>query len=408
MRRCGGAAVISSRPGDLASSRPGVLASSCYTRQLRNDEILSKGLKYVLPERLAAYLTYFEGLANQPSNRWNSFEQSAPDERLMSLRSQVFFSGCALAALAAHPASDPDEHTRALNGLACLIERMIQRRVWAGWASATERTGRVPEPVAAGNAAYAGGLAMLAGFHTLLSGAPRLNDDPMVLHWSSDFRFCYTYSGLAESLWYQMQDATDGAVSDEPNLARASSMAQLLWSNRLHDLACGGDLAAANALWLKTLSKSMALGGPRLGNRGALAASYNPERRRASFGGDVIEDAWALALTAPLAPELVGTLAERHWPALPRIRTQGPALAAAFSYLLAVELGDRERAALLLADADERLEPKEDECGRRYSGATPEVWISALYAIGEAGGLGQILKLAPKAQQDAETTQVSG
>lgn len=343
----------------------------------------------MLPERLAAYLTYLSGLANQPANRWEGFATQAPDGPETSLSGQISFAGCALAALATHPGADPLEQSRARSGLAQLIDRMIQRRVWAGWAAATERAGRIPDPIAAGNAGYSGALAMLLGLYSVAGGDRRFAD-PFILHWSSEARFSYDQATLIGQLWQQLRASPDGAIVCEPDLARPQAMAQVLWALRLHDRAFGSDYAAVGELWLGTLRERMAMRGPRLPGRGALAASYNPRRRAASLSSDLLSDAWALALTAPLAPELARALAQRHWPTIGR-GEPGAALPLAFSYLLAVELGERERAAELLAACERRLGPQEDECGRRFTSAPAPVWATALIAIGEAGGLGRLL-----------------
>ncbi|MBX0330456.1 hypothetical protein K2Z83_22620 [Oscillochloris sp. ZM17-4] len=352
----------------------------------------------MLPERLSASLRYFTGLALQPANRWDGFDLSAPESREASLRGQILFSGCALAALAAHPSAGADEAALAGDALAALVDRMIQRRVWAVWAAETERASRKPDPVDAGYGAYSGALSVLLGLQAAVGGQVRYLDDPFVLRWSADVRASYTADELAESLWRQARASPEGAISCEADTATASGMAAALWALRLHDAAYGSAYGAAGDAWLSTLGGRMAIRGPRLPGRGALAGSLSLRSRRASLGGDALEDAWALALTASLDRDLVARLAERHWPALPKIRERGEHLAAAFSYLLAVELGDAERAAGLLAYAEERLGPEDDaEVGRRYAGAPAAPWVTALFAIGEAGGLGRLLAATPPA-----------
>jgi hypothetical protein len=237
---------------------------------------------------------------------------------------------------------------------------------------------------------------MLFGLQAALGGQVRYADDPFVLRWSADVRASYTVDDLAEALWRQVRASPDGAIFCEGETASASAMAAVLWALRLHDRAYGGDYGAAGATWMVTLAERMAIRGPRLPGRGALAGSYSLRGRRASFSGDSLEDAWALAMTAPLDRDLAAGLAERHWLALPKICERGEPLAVAFSYLLAVELGDAGRAAQLLAYADERLGAVEDEeCGRRYAGAPVAPWVTALYAIGESGGMARLLAAAP-------------
>lgn len=347
----------------------------------------------MLPQRLSSYLRYLAGLATQPANRWEGFDQSAPEARETSLRGQIAFAGYALAALAAHPSAGPDEGEAARGALAHMADRLIQRRVWAGWAGETERAGLKPDPVEMGYGAYTGALAMLLGLQARLSGSTRYDHEPLTLRWSADARYSYTAGELAELLWRQVRASPDGAITCEGDLAHGGDMAAVLWALRLHDLAGGGgDYGSAGAAWLATLGGKMAIRGPRLPGRGALAGSYGVRARRASLGGDSLGDAWALAMTAPLDRGLVARLAERHWPGLPKICARGEHLAAAFSYLLAVELGEAGHAEALLAYAEERLGPQDDEeGGRRYAGAPAAPWVTALYAIGEAGGLSRLL-----------------
>lgn len=332
----------------------------------------------MLPEPLAADQRHFVALSDQPANRWDGFDLSAPDGRATALRGQICFAGCALAALAAHPAAGVDERDQALSALADLADRMIQRRVWAAWAAETERAGRKPDPVDGGYGAYSGELCLLLSLSAALGGPRRYDDDPFVLRWSADVRAEYTGGALAAALWRELRASPDGAVRCAGELATPSGMAALLLALRLHDRAYGSEYAAAGDAWLGTLSSRMAIGGPRLPGRGALAGSFNIDGRRPSFGGDALEDAWGLALTAALDRDLAARLAGRHWPALPRLRARGEALALAFSYLLAVELGDAARAAELQSAPE---------------GASP--WISALYTIGAAGGLGRLLAGPP-------------
>lgn len=346
----------------------------------------------MLPDRLGAYLRYFVGLLDQPPNRWQGFDQSALDARDTELRPQVLFAGCALAALLAHPEASPAEAAQAQAGLAAAGDRLIQRRIWAAWATITERAGLQPDPIDAGYAAYSGAIATLLGLSAAVGGAPRYQDDPFSLHWSSDARFGYTYPELAETLATQLRASPDGAIACAGATANASSMALVLLGLRLYDCAFGSDRAAANERWLTTLRERIALRGPQLPGRGALAASYHTRRRRAALSSDLLEDAMGLALTAPLAPELIRTLAARHWSAANRLREAGSPLALAFSYLLAVELGDETQAATLLAAVDTRLGPVEDGGGRRYEGTSATPWLTGVIALGEAGGLGRLLK----------------
>lgn len=341
----------------------------------------------MLPERLAGYLTFLATLAEQPPNRWEGFDLEAPDAPATSLRDQIFFAGLAMATLAAHPAADAVERERARGATAALVERLLQRRVWAAWANATERAGLLPDPISAGNGAYAGRLAMLLGCASVVDAEQPYLRDPFVLRWSSTARFGATYPALVAGLERLMQNHPDGAVATAGDLAHPHDMAHILWAMQLSDQAFGSAHAASGERWLNTLRTQLAQSGPRFLGRGALRSSWHVDRRRANLSSDPLVDAWALALTAPLDPELVGALAERHWPAIKGLQTRRQALPLAFSYVLAVHLERMELADELCTWCDAELAPQTDADGRRYTGAPAAVWVTALLAIGEAGGL---------------------
>ncbi len=349
----------------------------------------------MLPERLTAYLRYFTRLALQAPNRWEGFDLRDPDTRPTALRNQIFFAGCALAALARHPHAEQDERAMAVTALADLTDRLIQRRVWAAWANEIERTSLRPDPVDAEYGTYTTALAMLFGLQGVLGGQVRYGEDPFTLRWSADVRSSYTVRELIEALWKQTQQSPEGAIRCEGDLATASAMAALVWALRLHDLAYATEYGASGAIWLKTLGERMAIRGPRILNRHTLAAGWNVSNRRASGAADDLEDAWALALSAPLERELIAGLAERYWAGTEKIRERGDALEIGFSYLLAVELGKTELAASLLASAEQRFGFEEDETqGRWVKGVAATPWVTALFAMGEAGGMAQLLTAA--------------
>ena len=56
---------------------------------------------------------------------------------------------------------------------------------------------------------------------------------------------------------------------------------------------------------------------------------------------------------------------------------------------------DEALAAALLAHADAHLSPEEGEGGRNYGGRAAPL-TTALFALGEAGGLGQLLNKEPR------------
>jgi len=350
----------------------------------------------MLPDHLANRLSALAVLAEQPPNRWDGFDLRAPDDRDTGLREQIGFAGLALGVLACHHQADPGERDRARAAVAGLATRLAQRRVWAEWATAAERSGRLPDPVGEGNALFAGQLAALLSLAALLGGDPRL-DEPLTLRWSSDFTFSYDGEGVAEALWRQARAHPDAAVPSAGDVARPHAMAHVLWALRLHDRARGGDYAAAGEPWLRALRERLAFRGPRLFGRGALAGSYNMRRRAASLTGDRLTDAWTLALLAPLDPELVGQIVPRHWARSRQVVERGPAVELAFDYVLAVELKKDLLAAQLHTAAEERSAQTEGADGAAF--ASP--WVVALMAIGEAGGLGLLLRDSAARRQAA-------
>ncbi len=345
----------------------------------------------MLPERLAGYLTFIAHLAEQAPNRWDGFDLEAPDAPATSLRDQIFFAGLAAAVLAAHPDALPAEREQAQVAVSALVERLLQRRVWAAWATATERAGLLPDPISAGAGAYAGRLAMLLGCAGAVGAEQPYIRDPFVLRWSGVSRFGTTYSALIAGLERQITNHPAGAVGTAGDVAQPHDMAHILWALQLHDQTCGSAHAAANERWLTTLRTQLAQTGPRLFGRGALSSSFHLDRRRANLTSDPLLDAWALALTAPLDPDRVGQIAARHWPAVRGFQTRRNVLPLLFSYLLAVHLGRTAVSDELRAWADAELTVQDDEAGRRYIGVPAAVWLTALMAIGEAGGLARLM-----------------
>lgn len=345
----------------------------------------------MLPERLAGYLDWLAALAEQPPNRWDGFDPEASAVPGTSLCDQIFFAGLAAATLALQPDAAPAECERARAIAGGLSERLLQRRVWAAWASATERAGLLPDPISAGSGAFAGRLAMLLGCLSRIGAAQPYLRDPFVLRWSSVARFGATYPALIEGLERQLNSHPDGAVATAGDLAYPHDMAHILWALRLHDCVYGSSYAAANERWLTTLRTQLAQSGPRLLGRGALRSSFHVDRRRANLTSDPLVDAWALAFTAPLDPATIAPLAERHWPAIRGLQSRRQIVALALSYLLAVQLDRMELADTLRAWCDAELAPHVDATGRRYTAGPATVALTAIMAIGEAGGLGRLL-----------------
>jgi hypothetical protein len=216
---------------------------------------------------------------------------------------------------------------------------------------------------------------MLIGLYRISGGDTRF-DEPFILHWASDARFSYDHAGLIECLTQQMLAASDGAIANQEDALRPWAMATVLWALRCYDPFTAAIGPTSENAGSKRYEQRVALQGPRVFGRGTLRGIYHPQRKRGSFSGDPLNDAWTLALTAGPAPTVISKLAERHWLALRRspagdLYLPGdPAwhiLPTAFSYLLAVELADNERAAALAPAFNRHLTSISGESGSSCS-----------------------------------------
>jgi hypothetical protein len=352
-------------------------------------------------ERLAGYVAYFEQLALQPTNHWNGFESGDPGAELCDLHSQIAFACYALAIIAMYPDSETEVRDRCRTAMGALIERMFQRRIWAYWASAAEQGGRSADPVAIGNGAYSGPLAMMIGAFEAIGGDRRF-DDEFRFFWTSAESFHYTHTTLVEALWQQMRANPHYAISGRPGRIEILPMAQALWALELYDAAHHSDYAAAvRQGWWRFLKSAMVFNGPRLPGRGAFSAAYFPRMRLALPYGTLLNDAAALALLAPLELDSSRQLADRLLPRIKQMndapaqafvpgygRNPAPtsAIATGFAYVLAVELGDEALASALLTYAEAHFDLTCDQEQRYFAGPAPAAYLTALFAIGEAGG----------------------
>lgn len=363
----------------------------------------------MLPERLAAYVTYFEHLASQPPNRWEGFALPAHDERIYGLRFQLAFACYALGAIARHTEIEFEERMRCHEAMYALIVRMLQRRVWAYWALPAEHTERGTEPIDAPNLTYSAHLAMMIGVYKISGGDTRF-DEPFTLHWSSRERFHYTFTTLVEALWRALRASPINAMPSFSGRIDPYTMGHALWALRMHDTLFATSYSNDTTRWLKFLAKRMAIGGPALSGRRAFSSTYLTGLRTPVGTSDNLSDAWSLAFLVALDEPLARRRAKRFLPAIRRLPTTGTgaraftpvsgrrarnewsdtALASGFSYLLALELGDTALADALLAYADTEFQPVSDALGRRYTKPKATVFTTALFALGEAGGVGRM------------------
>jgi hypothetical protein len=359
-------------------------------------------------ERLLAYLQSFERLALQPRDQWRGFFTPRSDSMNFGLRFQLAFPCYATAAIG-HAL--PAVRERSLAIMAALIERMLDPLVWRYWARAVGS----PDPVGRANIQYSGHLGHMIGVYELLGGDGRF-DQPFSFS-LDDRSVSYTYTTLAAALHEQMRTNHYHGIDCEPGATYVACTDHALWSNVLHDRLHGSDYAAANALWLDFMQRRLCFRGPRLRGRGAVSAIYLTQLNLAAPLGLNFMDSWSLALLAPLAPAMTRALAERLWPQLrwldrataclpsaaiwTRMEGSDTAVNTGFAYVLAVELGDDVRAAALERYAEQQLQPIEQGGARLLMGGLAAPYTTALFALGAAGGLGQLLaadRAAPAAR----------
>lgn len=362
----------------------------------------------MLSERLTGYLTYFERLAMQPANRWEGFYLPRRDESHFGLRYQLAFACYALASICLHPQADPEEQQRCHRAMSALIDRMIQRRVWAYWSTCAELAGLNPDPVAMANGQYSSHLGMMLGAYEIVGGDQRY-DEAFTFRWSPFECFTHTHSSLVQSLWQQMESNHHHGVESKAGQVRVCDMAHVLWATLLHDAIHGTTYAEANSAWLAFLRQNLvAREVPLLGRRSVFIPFYSSRRHLLAPSGMSVVDAWTLSFLALLAPDLTSLLCPRllrsirhrptsdpstphaHLPAARRWISQEVAdhtTCTGFAYILAVEVGDEALAAAMLSYADTHFKPVTQEGERWYSDGLAAVLTTALFALGEAGGL---------------------
>lgn len=349
-------------------------------------------------EHLAAYLATFEQLALQPQDAWRGFYTPRSEAMNFGLRFQLAFPCYAVGAIAC---ALPDERARCLRIMAALIERMIDGRAWRYWARATGST----DPVGDANIQYSGHLGHMIGLYELLGGDARF-DQPFRFSYENA-TVAYTHTTLAAALHAQMERNQYHGVDCEPGNTYISCTDHALWSNVLHDRLHGTRYAAINHEWLAFMQRRLTFRGPRCVGRGAFSAIYLTRLNVAAPLGLNFMDSWSLALLAPLAPEMTRRLAQRLWPRLRWLDRETACLPSAklwtslegsdtavntgFAYVLAVELGEQRLAAALRRYAELHLQPLAHNDARLFLGGLAAPYTTALFALGDAGGLGQAL-----------------
>ncbi|NJO04476.1 MAG: hypothetical protein HC876_02475 [Chloroflexaceae bacterium] len=220
----------------------------------------------MLHARLNGYLTYFERLATQPTNHWNGFYMSQHEGMNFALRYQLSFACYALGALALHPIASRAEQQRARSAMAALIDRMLQRRVWAYWAARADQRNTDIDPINEANVQYSGALSMMLGAYRVAGGDTRY-DEPFTLVWSPADRFHYTHTSVVDTIANQMQRNRHHGVECEPGRINVSTMNHALWGNLLHDRIFHTTYAITHDLWFEYVVKHLVQRGLRLMGR---------------------------------------------------------------------------------------------------------------------------------------------
>jgi hypothetical protein len=388
-------------------------------------------------ERLLAYLAYFEHLAQQPQNRWEGFALDRNEDRQFGLRFQIALACYALGSLSLHPQMAPPEQERCRVAMASLIERMLQRRVWAYWSLAAERRGSDPDPLRRANASYSSHLAMMIGLFEAVGGDGRF-DEPFTLFWNSQEQFEYTHSSLVETIVNQLAPPTHHGLERWTGRVHLVDMGAVLWATTLHDIVHNSVYATKTRPWLEVLQRRMVRRGPRLGQRSIFRAiSVAPPFLQTHIPlpfGLRFADAWMLSCLAVLEPDLASQLAPALFRRVRRIRRPrgkqetepvkpqaflpsaslyrshelaAPPSTTALTYLLAVQMGETSLAAELLAYADAHFAPTEQDGRRFYQAGLAPVCTTAIIALGEAGGFlplqEQVGRLADTGSETRET-----
>ncbi len=381
----------------------------------------------MLTPRLLAYRNYFENLATQPPNHWEGFYFAQYENRHAALHFQIAFACYALGVLCLHPEADQETKERCHTAMKALIERMMQRRVWAYWALPAERKGEWPDPVEKDNVQYSGHLAMMIGLFEAATGDTCYDVDPFILLWSNKERFSYTHTTLVEALCEQMEKNDHHGIDNEPGRTEIAHMNAALWATALHDGLHSTTYSAVNDAWVTFVKQKMLVHGPRKLGRGVFCTTYMSHLKVPIKVSLNIVDAWTLAFLSLLYPDLTRQLAPRFMScvryvshpnnAMSSPATQYPiaessdlhssvgqayvpsapiwrsreisdlSLTTGFAYLLAVHMGDISLASSLLNYADSQLKLVEVKGERFYYGGMAVPFTTALFAIGEAGGL---------------------
>lgn len=310
------------------------------------------------PGRSAGQLKFLLDLAEQPTDTWRGFDR--PRSEQYSDSATKFQVAYTIYALAGFLLLEPDRGPRIGAAMGMLVDRLLQPRCWDYWLACSE----TPDPVAAGNAMYAGHLLLAMGVVEARAGATRWDHAFELRGGGHSFR--HDHHTLAAAIERQMRDGALHGVPCQRGLLFVQCSNFEALGLRLHGLLTFHGLDAAGLVGLTVLDRELAAPLYRRFRAGAI--------RRSSAGARPGGEPLARLLTL-LFPGIL----ERS-------------MTAAFSYLLARSMGDTELADALLEHIDATYGPTWQGDRFVYAGATSPAAFGSIVALADCLGRGAALQ----------------
>jgi len=271
---------------------------------------------------------------------------------------------------------DPKRADELRRQLDTIYRGLLEPRCWSYWHDELEEASW---PLQERNLTYAGRLATFIGFYTDAFGEPPA--EGIELEGRS-----ITYNELSRSLNDQMAASLSCGVSCYHHQSMVMCNAHMLLNNVLHDRLFGTDHAAANPGWLRTVQDNLMRrdkSGPVF-FYGTQANSPEPIQEKQAVGADF----WALFLMSAIVPDRVADWFERAqrnvvddgrtahvqvaaWEAENEFSSD--ALATAWAFCLAKELGQADRAARFRRYLSQKA----------VEGFDIDPYLSGVYLLGE-------------------------
>jgi hypothetical protein len=272
---------------------------------------------------------------------------------------------------------EPDLASTIRPQLDTIYRGLLDPRTWTYWQS---ELGETTWPLQERNLTFAGRLATFVGFYIDAFGEPPAERIELGGRATS-------YTALSESLWQQAVGSPSRGVSCYHHQSMVMCNAHLLINNLLHDRLFGTSYAAANAGWLRTLEEHLLRrdAGGALFFFGTQSSSCAPVEQKFSIGMDI----WSLFLMSGVIPERVrewftewrgnithvsGRASVEIAAADTEAEASSTALATAWAFCLAKELGIRDLAESFQATLDEKA----------ATGFELDPLLSGLYLLGDS------------------------